>query len=316
MRRFIKCFEAMILLVTASSFFVHLVHAAEFNGVEYEMPEGVDLTQEFQLLEKLVVGNTSYNWHGGEHSSDFVEMETLMNQESTKTLWKSRWNIELPEYVEESQHKESIPSNVTVDPRLIRRAIHTNEMAMNPFGLHGYGVRNGCDTRNGDTFYLIALSHSMPERGECILRYLFIGKCVVRDENGDFVYGTRPTGVTFFLNPEGEIIQYHCMKDGKLDGCQIVWNHGKISMETRVCADGLLQNSQPLMEENNTHDIKAYRLSGDGFRSIVTDTTPRKWSVEMEQRLSDANDGWVPWFEGNDSMAILPLSRSFRIAVP
>ncbi len=290
--------------------------AVEFNGVEYEMPDGVDLTQEFQLLEKLVVGNTSYNWHGGEHSSDFVEMETLMNQESTKILWKLRWNIELPEYVEKPQPKENIPSNMTVDPQLIRRVIHTNEMAMNPSGLHGYGIRNGSGTRNGDTFYLIALSQNMPERGECVLRYLFIGKCVVRDESGDFVYETRPTGIAFSLNQEGEIVQYYCMKDGKLDGRQIVWNHGKISTETRVCEDGSLQNSQPLTEEYNTNDIKTYCFSGNGFRSIVTDTTPRKWSIEMEQRLSDANDGWVPWFEGSDSMAILPLSRSFRIAIP
>ncbi|MDD3470214.1 MAG: hypothetical protein PHE53_09595 [Thermoguttaceae bacterium] len=340
MRRFMIGCEAMVALlsfIVTSFFFVQSTHAVEFNGVEYEMPDGVDLTQEFQLLEKLVVGNAQYNWQGETAPSDFVEMETLMNSESTKALWKSRWGIELPEY-SESPSKDTAGSSEPVDTRLIRCAVSHWEVSNDGYKSNGgygsdggyesddgYGVRNGPRKGQGDTFYLVALHQRIPDQKETFLRYVFIGKCVVRDARGALIYGTHPTGSIFYFSSKGEITRYYQLKDGKVAGTQICWEHRDIRMTTKIHEDGSFPNrlNQPFIEEGHSDlkEMRAVVFRREGIAAQLTIsptdfTVPGKWAIDAEEQCFDANDYWVPWYEAVDPPIAYPLPRQFRIAIP
>ncbi len=295
MRQFIKYFETMVamLFVAASLFLVHSIHAAEFNGVEYEMPDGVDLSQEFQLLEKLRVSAASYH-HDREHPEKW---DWWLARPEIQDIWKNQWGIELPK-PDAAHEGEAFPLQV--------RSVAISDLCHRERDF-AFGVRNSDDSA---TYYMIV--HGVKEdkstiRDPCTLRYVFLGTCITRDASGSPLDTVRPTGSVFYFNDAA--LTYTRIKDGQASDVQLVWCHkgmfpGQLIAVNHICENGSLTLCEGEPTEDTAHQRMMFsKKDGAIVRWINRDVTgdsgkvPYRIEIESESRLIDSADYWMPWGE-------------------
>ena len=214
-------------------------------------------------------------------------------------------------------------------------------------------VRNG-NSFAGSTTFLVATCYwpqearSIERCGPCKLEYLFIGKCVTRTETGERISLVRPTGLIFTLNNDADNTLRSCvsMTDGRMTGKMLAWSNGKLVVDINVVEDGTLpigseprpgipfhagkrknftETGEPYVEINpldeNTPTIGIQgTITGDGFVTCFTQgISENKTNVyrgEVESRLLNPNDYWMPWTDLFPAPPFLPQPTFYRIAFP
>ena len=333
------------IIYGGSAFDGNLQHYWSFNGINYDKPEGCgDLTQAMKILYFLNPKGELSTRSGVESSLSRVR-HALKNL-ATKELWRTQWNTEIPDI-------ERLPPDITDlewdeqdalvqhPPFLETRSVFTESLIqldatrskLAPHLKSGLQkLQGGCYYARNEkvcTIYLIALYESDTTKvpmHSCELRYVFMGKVNITDEQGNPIYQVKPTGSIFTFLPGNILSGYYNLKEGKVLGSQMSWYpNGQYQMQGFVHETGTLEGNlrlTELCEFEGVHDTNVYYTTKEPsthFYASQKSPDPLHPRIfETETQNIDPNDVWIPIVElfeyvKNDQS---PFLRKYRITWP
>ncbi len=333
-----------------SAFDGNLEHYWSFNGIHYDKPDGCgDLTQAMKILYFL-----SPNHRNNEFDSSsivarcFSSARHALKNLATKELWRTQWNTEIPDIERQPSHMTDLEWDeqdtlVQHPPFLEIRGVDSKSLiqsdaARSKLAPH---LKSGLQTLQGGcyyarnekvrTIYLIALYEFDTTKApvySCELRYVFMGKVDITDEQGNAIYNVKPTGSIFTFLPGNILSGYYNLKDGKVLGSQMSWYpNGQYQMQGFVHETGTLEGNfrlTELCEFEGVHDSSVYytvKEPSTCFYASQKNPDPLHPCIfETETQNIDPNDVWVPiveLFEYTKQASYQPpFLRKYRIAWP
>ncbi len=353
MNRFVSLSVCGMLLVMGTAFAQETPHKSSgfFQGMDYTMPEGVDLTQEFVILNRLIEIGSQANMPSftnvpGLKGKNLDIQPTLLDDSIARTLWNSRWNVELPsvspKVPDDIEAHDAITTNpqwqemirstpfltsgsfATEENLLLRDAPHTKEYVHLKPRVCDRVLFISASTDHETNLYLIVLYTMDASKAPVYsyeLNYVFMGKCAVSREK-KLIYDVKPTGSIFTFLPGNQLSGYYNLEDGQILGSQMIWYpNGKWMTQAYVHQTGTLYDHFQLADfckrediANNDEYTKNTMLK-TGYRYIRLSSDASFNSVfEVETQEIDPNELWIPLTFYHDAESSTLFPRKHRIA--